>query len=122
MLKVQAFVVSGFHRHVGVVADLVRDPELVGLSWAQGEASARPRQAVQYALVAATTSMSMPKMSQNYEHLFQGVRHEAQLLEVLERYREALGEVASAVDGRNEAREPPYRRMHPGDVEISVAV
>merc|ERR1712080_478551 len=39
------WTVTGWHRHVGQVADYVADPDLAGFSWKDGEAFTRPKQA-----------------------------------------------------------------------------
>merc|ERR1712176_1391578 len=55
MVKASLFGVTGWHRHVGTVADIMKDPELTSPSWVIGQRSAQPRQAMQASLIAATT-------------------------------------------------------------------
>merc|ERR1739838_1001286 len=38
------WTLTGWHRHVGMVADFYRDPDLAGFSWKEGESFARPKQ------------------------------------------------------------------------------
>lgn len=122
MLTVQMFAVSGFHRHVGHVADLVRNPELVGSAWVYGEDAPRPRQAIQYAALAASTGKVAPKIHQDYSHLFAGVERGLNAREVLGDFREQLLALERVIDKRNTERELPYFKMHPRHVESSVSV
>merc|ERR1719189_1635047 len=43
-LTIHIFHVTGYHRHVGTIADTAADPDLLGWSWKQGERFSRPRQ------------------------------------------------------------------------------
>lgn len=122
LLKTQMFGVTGWHAHVGKVGDLVRDPTLVGFSWAEGEPWARPRQAVQYALVSAVTSKRMPRLNENYDHMFAGVDREKEMKGVLRRFRQRLDGIDKTIAHRNTEREHPYGQMAPSYVAISLSV
>lgn len=120
MVKVQMFAVSGFHQHVGRLADLARNPELVGLSWVEGEAAARPRQAMQWALVFAATAYTGVKLNEDFRPLFSGVPHEVKVKAVLKRFRRGLRRLQKKLSLRNDARDIPYSHMLPSNAEISV--
>uniref|UniRef100_A0A7S1PYE6 Lipoxygenase domain-containing protein n=1 Tax=Alexandrium catenella TaxID=2925 RepID=A0A7S1PYE6_ALECA len=120
LLKVQLFTVSGFHQHVGKVADLVRNPELVGSSWAPGEPYSRPRQAMQFFFVSGSTGFTGVKMNSDFEPLFDGVVESSQVKAVLKGFRSKLQSLMGVIDKRNEARDLAYTRMHPDYAEISL--
>merc|ERR1719378_1969840 len=47
------FLVTGWHRHVGTVADFFRDTRFVTTSWKEGETEARPKHSMLMQLLAA---------------------------------------------------------------------
>jgi len=116
------FQVSGYHRHVGTVADSASDPDFAGFSWAEARAYAPPRQAIQTSLISATTSTTWPKLNQDYSHLAQGIENEAGAAQAFQKFRAKLEDVAKTIDARNKGRDIPYMQMHPDHVECSVAV
>jgi len=120
LLKVQLFTVSGMHQHAGKVADLVRNPELVSSSWAPGETSARPRQALQIFLVSGGTAFLGLKLNSDFTPLFNGIPKSSQAKAVLNTFKSNLGQLKSTIEQRNRARDIPYTRMHPDYAEVSV--
>lgn len=116
------FYVTGYHRHVGQVADTATDPDFAGFSWKEGEAFARPRQAVQLSLIAATTATTWPKLSEDYSHLMQGVANSSRATAVFKAFQREMQAVKSTINARNTVRAVPYMQMHPDEVECSVAV
>merc|ERR1711959_616869 len=72
-LKTILFAVSGYHRHVGTVADIASDPDFASFSNAVGEAFGRPRQHMQMALIAGSTARTMPKIISDYSFLASGL-------------------------------------------------
>eukprot|EP00408_Alexandrium_pacificum_P006909 CAMPEP_0171216184 /NCGR_PEP_ID=MMETSP0790-20130122/32050_1 /TAXON_ID=2925 /ORGANISM="Alexandrium catenella, Strain OF101" /LENGTH=720 /DNA_ID=CAMNT_0011681957 /DNA_START=24 /DNA_END=2183 /DNA_ORIENTATION=+ len=119
LLKVQLFAVSGFHQHVGKVADLVRNPELVGPSWAPGETSSRPRQAMLYSFVSATTAFIGVKLSEDFTPFFTGISKAAEVQAVLGVFQSDLLQLQATIESRNNLRDVPYLRMLPSRVEVS---
>jgi cytochrome P450 len=116
------FQVTGYHRHVGTVADSAADPDFAGFSWEQGRAYTPPRQAIQLSLISATTSTTWPKISQDYSHLAEGIEKSAEAAQAFHAFRARMADVGNTIDARNEGRAIPYMQMHPDHVECSVAV
>lgn len=116
------FHVTGYHRHVGQVADTAADPDFAGFSWKAGEAFSRPRQAIQMSLIAATTATKWPKLSEDYSHLAQGIAKSADAAALFKAFRSDMLALKVVIEGRNRGRAIPYRQMHPDEVECSVAV
>ncbi|CAK0833209.1 unnamed protein product [Prorocentrum cordatum] len=116
------FQVTGYHRHVGTVADSAADPDFAGFSWAEGRAYTPPRQAIQLSLISATTSTVWPKLNQDYTHLAQGIEKSAEAVQIFQTFRVKLEDIAKTIDARNKERPIPYMQMHPDHVECSVAV
>jgi len=131
LLRVLTFTVTGWHRHVGTVSHLMRDPELTSASWIEGQRSGAPRQVMLMALIVATTGFTNPKLGQNnFGFMFEGLarsphadtRAEFQVKELSAELERSMRELSRVVDGRNEQRTFPYLQMHPNYVENSVAV
>jgi len=116
------FQVSGYHRHVGTVADSAADPDFAGFSWEPGRAYTPPRQAVQLSLISATTSTTWPKLSQDHSHLAEGIERSAEAAQAFHMFRAKMEDIAKTIDARNKGRAIPYMQMHPDHVESSVAV
>merc|ERR1712178_308717 len=76
-LKIMLFAVSGYHRHVGTVADVASDPDFASFSNAVGEAFGRPRQHMQMALIAGSTARVFPKVTADFSFLAEGLDSEA---------------------------------------------
>merc|ERR1712224_1191724 len=96
------WTLSGWHRHVGTVADIFRDPDLAAFSWKEGEAAPRPRQAMIMITVAATTGTSQPKLLDDYGHLFKGLDQEEEMRAIFRTFKEELQEVHNEIQRRNE--------------------
>jgi hypothetical protein len=121
-LTVVLFSVTGYHRHVGTVADLAKDPEFATFSWRAGESYGRPRQHMQMALIAASTAKIMPKLGENFDHLMEGLEKEAEITALMSNFRAGMAAVSETVTSRNVNRAVPYLQMDPAFVEASVAV
>merc|ERR1711957_742100 len=59
------FLVTGWHRHVGSVADFYRDTRFTSTLWKEGEMNTRPKHALLTMNLAATTNAILPKLSDN---------------------------------------------------------
>merc|ERR1712050_252818 len=101
------FQVTGYHRHVGTVADTAADPDFASFSWATGEAFARPRQAVALSLIAASTAAVFPKLADDYSHVAQGIEKAVEAAQLLRTFRASIQEVAGTIEGRNKRRPFP---------------
>lgn len=121
------WTVTGWHRHVGSVADIFRDPDLAAFSWRDGEPAPRPRQAMLMIIIAATTGTQHPKMLDDYTHLFTGIEREAapteaELKAAWASFQQELREVQREIHRRNELRRVKNYHADPSIVECSVAV
>merc|ERR1719210_2131395 len=94
------WTVTGWHRHVGTVADYYSDPDLAAFSWKQGEAYPRPKQHLILSVVAAFTAMAQPKLSEDYTHVFAGMEDEFIMTVLWRRFQEELKEVHGIVHTR----------------------
>jgi hypothetical protein len=122
-LKTILFAVSGYHRHVGTVADIASDPDFASFSNAVGEPFGRPRQHMQMALIAGSTARVFPKVVDDFSFLAQGLNSGAtEASQILQHFQADMQRLAVEVDKRNEQRSTPYLQMHPNFVETSVAV
>lgn len=120
------WTVTGWHRHVGTVADYYADPDLASFSWKKGEPFARPRQHFQMSTVAAFTGLSQPKLSEDYSHVFQGIYKEEQAVRVFQTFKAGLELISKEIGRRNEIRMSTLgfknTNADPTNVECSVAV
>lgn len=122
-LKTILFAVSGYHRHVGTVADIASDPDFASFSNVEGEAFGRPRQHMQMALIAGSTARIFPKIVADYTFLAQDlVSGATEASQILRDFQIDMQKMAVEVDRRNEQRSVAYLQMHPNYVEPSVAV
>jgi len=122
-MKVLYFIVTGLHRHMGHVADLMRDPELTSPSWLEGQRSGQPRQALQAALIAATTGYTNPKLGKNsWGFMFEGMEEASRIQKATANFEANLDNLKKVIDNRNLGRKIPYFDMHPDFVDCSVAV
>lgn len=116
------WTITGWHRHVGMVADFYADPDLAGFSWAPGEAFSRPKQAMIMGVVAAVTGTSHPKLNEDFTHIFAGLEEEEQMKQVWRDFQADLEIVEDTIRKRNEHRHIKNYHALPSIVEASVAV
>merc|ERR1711988_1529621 len=126
-LKTMFFAVSGYHRHVGTVADLASDPDFASFSNAVGEPFGRPRQHLQIALVAGSTARVFPKVVEDFSFLAAGLgATETATKQIFKDFQSEMQAAASEMNSRNDQRSSsgstPYLQMQPSYVESSVAV
>jgi hypothetical protein len=116
------WTLTGWHRHVGMVADFVSDPDLAGFSWKDGERSTRPLQAMIMSVVGAVTGTPHPKINEDFTHLFQDIKSGDAIAKVWKDFQKDLGEVEKEIARRNEKRRIKNFHASPSVVECSVAV
>lgn len=116
------FQVTGYHRHVGTVADTAADPDFAGFGWKKGEAFTRPRQAIQLSLISAYTATKWPKLIDDYSFLAMGIDKSAEAANVFKTFKSEMDQLKQVIDQRNKDRSIPYMEMHPERVECSLAV
>jgi hypothetical protein len=121
-LSVMLFAVTGYHRHVGTVADITSDADFATFSWKDGEASGRPLQHLQMSLIAASTAKKHPKIFNDFTHLAAGLPSQAAAEAVLQNFQTQMSVVLAQINQRNAHRPVPYWQMDPTHVECSVAV
>jgi len=119
------FGVTGWHRHVGSVADFFRDTRFASTLWKRGEMTTRPAQAVIVMLLAQTTNAVLPKMIDDVSETIYGSDHES-LTQNFRTFTRHMHEIQSDIEQKNQVRQMrndiPYHNMEPTSVEWSVAV
>jgi len=121
-LTIHIFHVTGWHRHVGTVADDAADPDWASWAWRPGERFARPRQALMAAETSAATATLWPKISEDWGFITSGMENSGQAKELLATWRVELQNLKKTVESRNAKRAIPYYQMHPDQVEMAVSV
>jgi len=121
-LAMQMFHVSGYHRHVGTVADDAADPDWAAFSWKVGERFGAPRQALMTSTISSATARTWPKLTEDYTFMAEGIHRAEEAKQVLEDFNLEMQKLKEIVEARNTERAVPYLQMHPDEVEISVAV
>jgi len=119
------FMVTGWHRHVGSVADFFRDTRFASTVWKEGETNTRPKQAHLMMLLAATTNAILPKLTLDVaETLYAGNGKLEQNLKM--GLYPAMLEIQGQIEQRNQIRQSqndiPYHQMEPDSVEWGVQV
>jgi len=118
------FGVTGWHRHVGTVADFFRDTRFASTNWQRGESNTRPAQAVMVMLLAQSTNAFLPKFSDDMSEAIYG-DHEA-LAENFMIFNRRMSEIQGILEHKNQERQArndvPYRNMEPESIEYGVAV
>lgn len=118
------FMVTGWHRHVGTVADFFRDTRLASTVWKEGESNTRPRQATMMMLLAATTNAILPKLSDELSETIYG--DHTDLADNFKTLNSRMLEVQTEIEQRNQIRQSqnniPYHQMEPESIEWGVQV
>jgi len=116
------WTVTGWHRHVGQVADYYANPDIAGFSWKEGEAYPRPKQAFLMSIVSAFIGTAHPKLMEDYGHIFKGIAEEERFVGAWNKFRNELKDVQDEIEQRNANRVIKNRNAEPSLVECSVAV
>lgn len=124
LLSESIFTVTGWHRHVGTVADFFRDTRLASTVWKEGETNARPAQAIMMMLLAQSTNAILPKLS---DDLSEVIYEDHDLLaENFRTFHSRMLEIQEEIDSRNVVRlqrnDVPYHQMEPTSIEYGVEV
>jgi len=120
-LAIMAFIVTGWHRHVGYVGDYYNDPELAAMSWKEGERWARPRQHMIMSVINVFTSTAQPKLAEDYSFLFEGIAKGQELAQAWRNFLTNFAKIGEEIDRRNAKRSIPNINMHPSIVESAVS-
>jgi hypothetical protein len=115
------FVVTGFHEHVGGVAEYVLDPAFMGGKIRKGHLMADVQSTVQVLLLLAATGFKQPPLIGDYTHLFLE-RERSAARAVFARYQQALQALSAAIDSRNQQRVQPYQTFNPVFLQSSVSI
>lgn len=122
-LELLVFLVTAWHRHVGMVADFFRAPHLGTFSWRAGEAYGRPLQHMITSVVAANTGLPQPKLNEDFSHIFAGMEREGDAVKAWKDFTTELDGVSQVVAKRNSERgTTPNSRGDPSQIECSIAV
>lgn len=125
LLAETIFLVSGWHRHVGTVADFYRDLRFASTAWKEGELQPRPKHGILTLLLAATTNAILPKMATaaNQTHIFAS---QPKLQRVFEDFAHRLEGLQTEIEVRNRRRieegNLAFHQMEPKEVEWGVMV
>jgi len=118
------FGVTGWHRHVGNVADFFRDTRFASTNWHRGEMNTRPAQAIMVMLLAQSTNAILPKFSDELSETIYGDHED--LAENFRTFNSHMLEIQSDMEQKNQARQArndiPYHNMEPTSIEYGVAV
>lgn len=124
-LALRLFGVTGFHRHVSQVHDMLSIPDFVTFSWKEGETSGRPQQHMEAVLMFASTAgiISPNKMESDFSYIADGMSsHSAKAKAAFRALSESMADLKSKIDENNRGRDNPYLQMHPSYVDSSVSM
>jgi len=113
--------VTGWHRHVGKVVEYI-DPDMAAFSWKDGESFGRPMQYLTVSVIGATTAKAQPKLSEDYTHVFAGMRKEQEAVALWKEFQQNLEDVQQTVQVNNAGRSIKNFDADPDQVECSIAV
>jgi hypothetical protein len=117
------FLVTGWHRHVGTVADFFRDMRFASTAWKKGEVESRPKQSMMTQLLAATTNANYPKLIQSLSDIYS---RDVKFKDIFDALHESMMQVQKVVEDRNEEREKNgrlgFHQMEPAHIEWGVEV
>jgi len=123
LLTEVVFMVTGWHRHVGTVADFFRDTRFVTTSWKEGEQEARPKQSMMMMLLAATTKADLPTLKDNLAEIYS---HDVFFRSLFNKFHTSMQAVQSEVEKRNARRAQSghmeFHQMEPRYVQWGVEV
>eukprot|EP00931_Biecheleriopsis_adriatica_P003920 TRINITY_DN105668_c0_g1_i1.p1 TRINITY_DN105668_c0_g1~~TRINITY_DN105668_c0_g1_i1.p1 ORF type:complete len:1206 (-),score=193.07 TRINITY_DN105668_c0_g1_i1:8-3625(-) len=123
LLSECVFLVSGWHRHVGSVADFFRDTSFASTAWKEGEHEARPKHSMMMMLLAATTNAILPKLSQNLSDIYDD---SSDVVDIFSSLKKDMEDVQSQIEQRNARRKAAgrleFHQMEPQYVEWGVEV
>lgn len=124
-LSVMLFAVTGFHRHVSMIGDLLRDPYFAGLSWKKEEAFSRPNQSMRALMVVAGTTATVAnstKLDDDYTGLWKDPKLASKVDPALAAFRTALAGIRGQMLRRSATRKHPHARLDPHLIESSVLI
>jgi Lipoxygenase len=115
------FTVSGFHEHVGGVAEYALDPAFMAGKIRPGQLMADVQASVQVLLLLAATGFRQPPLIGDYTHLFLD-RERAGAEAAFARYQGALKALSREIDERNRRRVQPFQSFNPALLQSSVSI
>jgi len=123
LLTELVFHVTGVHKHVGTVADFLRDSSFVAPAWVEGETQARPKQAMLMMLLAASTAADYPKLDQGLCDIYS---NDVRYRDLFVGLKTGMQATQKEVETRNEARVAAgrlaFHQMEPKYLEWGVQV
>jgi len=124
-LTLRLFAVTGYHRHVSQVYDMLSIPDFVTFSWKKGEHSGRPQQHMNAVLMFASTAgvISPNKLASDYSYIAEGMTsHSVEAQAAFKTLSSSMVDVKKKIDENNRGRTNPYLHMHPDYVDTSVSM
>lgn len=117
------FLVTGWHKHVGTVADFFRDTRFASTSWKEGETQAPPKHSMLMQLLAATTNAHYPRLNQSLTDIYS---RSSQFHDIFVGLHTSMNDVQQNVERRNTDRERNgrlgFHQMEPMLIEWGVEV
>ena len=113
------FKVSAVHNHVGTIGAETEDPCFQPWAWREGQLCGTPRTFYTQAVTIALTSLEMPKILEDYTHVFESspindsIWHELQ---------EKLLSLGHRIQERNKKRARPFRTFDPRFIETAIGI
>jgi hypothetical protein len=124
-LTLRLFDVTGYHRHVSEVHDMLSTPDLVTFAWKKGEHAGRPQQHMNAVLAFASTAgiISPNKLVSDFSYLADGMSsHSDEAKVAIQTLATAMNQVKTKIDERNAGRKNPYWQMSPAYVDSSASM
>jgi len=123
VLSTSIYLGSAIHRHVGTIAAEVEDPCFAPWAWRRGELCGPPRTFLAHALVmSATAYKSLPKIVEDYTHLFEHDTAKQMWLE----FTANLTAFEEVINKRNDARlaagKLAFKVFEPSNIETAVGI
>jgi len=119
-LAVMAFHVTGFHNQVSSMSTDVIDPDFVGFSWAANEASSRPRQSVDAALLMAQNSARRyPTLTEDFSFVAKGLAKGQRATLLLQSFQADMFSLRRTIQAKNTKRSFPFTSMDPDHVSVT---
>ena len=123
-----AWQVTGYHNHVGNVADYLLAADFAGAKIRKGATQSDVQASFQGLMIGLMTAMKAPKLlptqpSTNFTHLLLRDAHLTRTTAIFHNYQGALAALSAQVDARNAARlNMPCNSYNPRHMTSSVSI
>jgi hypothetical protein len=115
--------VTGYHEHVGQVADYFWSPDLVGTTLRDGKEMDSIQTFALLMSLVSSTGLRVPELLGNWEHLLQRDMFASKTVPLLQEFQSKLEQLADDIDLANKtSRRFPMETFNPRCMESSVSV